>query len=393
MKKLFGVITFAILLSLSVKADPTIAGELSFRILNNTSGDLITVEYELVSEAAWDARKFDPTHNITTLYNSGSLNTNSISTDWLEFWAIWESEPEWVDFTFALGYYSFKVKVNGTVVDSFFIDYRTSDLPEDFNGGGSTGDILVDFNVNDNKLYYNSSTTEFPTFTSVWADQPWIGTSTSGLPNFWENALVMVDDGSGHPYLVWGEYTSTVGIAHYNVYKKIGSGAFTFYAQVPANTPQYTDMNETILYGPPQANETEVFYRVAAAEPTTGKGFTISDYTNTVDARIQGAPQTKTDLSDIDVQAETPSEFTLFQNYPNPFNPVTDIKYELSRDAYVSLKVYDVLGREMSSLVSEFKKSGVHIVRFDASSLNSGIYIYQLQVDNFRTNRQLLLLK
>lgn len=74
-----------------------------------------------------------------------------------------------------------------------------------------------------------------------------------------------------------------------------------------------------------------------------------------------------------------PKEFMLRQNYPNPFNPETSIQFELPHTSTVDLKVYDMVGREVARLVSEQRNAGYHTIRFDASSLASGIYIYQLR--------------
>ncbi|MFH2003879.1 MAG: T9SS type A sorting domain-containing protein, partial [Bacteroidota bacterium] len=81
-----------------------------------------------------------------------------------------------------------------------------------------------------------------------------------------------------------------------------------------------------------------------------------------------------------------PADYCLFQNYPNPFNPLTIINYQLPPtavgDNFVSLKVYDVLGREVATLVNEFKKVGRYEVEFDGSRLSSGVYFYKLSIFN-----------
>jgi parallel beta-helix repeat protein len=89
----------------------------------------------------------------------------------------------------------------------------------------------------------------------------------------------------------------------------------------------------------------------------------------------------------------SPNEFYLCQNYPNPFNPNTVISYRLSVTIKVSLKVYDVLGNEIVTLVDEHKPAGKYEVGFDASGLPSGVYIYQLIVGNYRQSKKMLLLK
>lgn len=87
------------------------------------------------------------------------------------------------------------------------------------------------------------------------------------------------------------------------------------------------------------------------------------------------------------------SDFNLEQNYPNPFNPTTSIKFTVPTSEFVSLKVYDVLGNEVSTLVNEQKAPGAYEVRFDAGNLSSGVYIYKLQAGNFTQTRKLMLMK
>ena len=86
-------------------------------------------------------------------------------------------------------------------------------------------------------------------------------------------------------------------------------------------------------------------------------------------------------------------EFILNQNYPNPFNPVTSIKYTLINTQFVSLKVYDVLGNEITTLVNEEKQSGNYKIDFNALNLPSGVYFYRLQAGAFNETRKMILLK
>ncbi len=91
--------------------------------------------------------------------------------------------------------------------------------------------------------------------------------------------------------------------------------------------------------------------------------------------------------------AQPPGAFLLQQNYPNPFNPSTVISYRLPVSADVTLKVFDVLGREVETLIQEHQSAGVHSVRFNASNLPSGVYLYRLQAGNYSDTKKLLLLK
>jgi hypothetical protein len=85
--------------------------------------------------------------------------------------------------------------------------------------------------------------------------------------------------------------------------------------------------------------------------------------------------------------------FTLYQNYPNPFNSGTNIKYQIPSTNHVVLRVFDVLGREVATLVDNPLQSGSHEVIFDASSLSNGVYYYRLTVGNFSDTKKLLLIR
>jgi beta-N-acetylhexosaminidase len=99
-------------------------------------------------------------------------------------------------------------------------------------------------------------------------------------------------------------------------------------------------------------------------------------------------------VTDVPIQAfaTVPDRFSL-SNYPNPFNPSTAISYQLMSNCFVSLKVYDVLGREVATIVNELQSSGPHIVRWDASRFSSGVYLYRLTADELVQTRKMVLLK
>jgi hypothetical protein len=89
----------------------------------------------------------------------------------------------------------------------------------------------------------------------------------------------------------------------------------------------------------------------------------------------------------------TPEVFALNQNYPNPFNPTTVISYQLPISGYVSLKVYDMLGREVMTLVNEVKSAGHYSINFNASAFSSGIYFYRITAGTFTQTKQMMFIK
>ncbi len=94
-----------------------------------------------------------------------------------------------------------------------------------------------------------------------------------------------------------------------------------------------------------------------------------------------------------DVDREVPFQYALSQNYPNPFNPVTTIAYSVPTSEFVTLKVFDTLGREVATLVEGFQSPGIHEVQFNAASLPSGMYVYRLTAQAYSEVKKLLLLK
>lgn len=103
-------------------------------------------------------------------------------------------------------------------------------------------------------------------------------------------------------------------------------------------------------------------------------------------------------LTDVEDETQLPTEFALLQNYPNPFNPSTNIQYAIANRQFVQLKVYDVLGNEIATLVNEEKSSGTYEIEFSVGAsqllaLTSGVYFYQLKAGNFLETKKMVFLK
>lgn len=139
---------------------------------------------------------------------------------------------------------------------------------------------------------------------------------------------------------------------------------------------------------------------------TTNSGLT-DDRINAIAIDEQGNKWFGTDFGGLNVYNESgivltavnrkgdqqPTTFSLSQNYPNPFNPSTAISYQVSSSGQITLKVYDVLGREVATLVNAKQNVGNYAVRFDASKLSSGVYFYRLDAVEYSKTMKMILVK
>ena len=97
--------------------------------------------------------------------------------------------------------------------------------------------------------------------------------------------------------------------------------------------------------------------------------------------------------TDISNNISNPVKYSLEQNFPNPFNPVTQLEFGISDLGFVTLKVFDILGKEVKTLVNEIKPAGRYKVEFNGSILPSGIYFYQMEIGNFVSTKKMLMIK
>ena len=95
-------------------------------------------------------------------------------------------------------------------------------------------------------------------------------------------------------------------------------------------------------------------------------------------------------LTDVEKGETTPRTFSLSQNYPNPFNPATTIEFSLSRNEHAILRVFNLLGQKIATLIDDLKPAGVHTITWDASHLPSGIYVYRLQAASFADAKKMV---
>ncbi len=206
-----------------------------------------------------------------------------------------------------------------------------------------------------------------------------LGNNVTLNSDSWGRGLLLANN-HDHPQLIWTVNPSMSPINYYKVFRKIDTGAWIQADSTTENV--WTD--SSLNFEPPEGQlSAHVYYYVKSYNSQSS-----SDPSNTVDATVGKSRQKVKPVNDLNQFA-----YMLEQNYPNPFNPTTSIKYSLKNDGIVSLKVYDILGREMADLINQAQKAGYHSVNFDASRLASGIYIYRLSVNNYVSSKKMLLLK
>lgn len=168
----------------------------------------------------------------------------------------------------------------------------------------------------------------------------------------------------------------TLGLAVGNTYLKVNGTDLTHSSGISANP-----VTITFNYTAPSSAGTDTLYATSAKgyagkwNWAPNKGIVIKNVTN---------------IENISTFA---SGYSLKQNYPNPFNPATNIEFSLSKLSKVTLKVYDLSGKEIASLVNGMYNQGVYKVNWNAQSISSGVYIYRFQADNFVETKKLTLIK
>lgn len=205
-----------------------------------------------------------------------------------------------------------------------------------------------------------------------------ISFTTTGSLGFWMKTAssktglqtaLSIDDGPG----------GTIISSKQNI---IADGVWHLYQwDLPSTSWSFLSGSDTLLNGPNATLDAIMFYASNDASDWT-------IYLDDVSHNPSGAlPVEEHTVKNI------PTACTLEQNYPNPFNPSTVISYQISENRYVTLKVYDMIGREVAALVNEMKGAGTYSVNFNASKLSSGIYFYTLRAGNFLETKRMLLLR
>lgn len=299
------------------------------------------------------------------------------------------------------GFYRMNIYVNNIFKTYFYYDNRDADLPKGGCWNPSTGCCYtcyyllrssVKYNLNENKIYFLNDWTndlsnpywfEFPKESILFLRD----IKHCNPPNFspfWNNGLVVVPQknqttGIYEPFVVWGPHKE-FNPTGYQIYWRMGGiGNFTLLATVGPDI--YTYRHEGLAIG----NNTIVEYKVRAV-----RNQTYSEFTNTATISVSGFFKENKFVDEI--------SYSLHQNFPNPFNPSTTIGFTIKETEFVKLKIFDLLGNEIKTLVNEIKTPGLHYVVWDGDNnygekISSGIYFYRIQTERFSQSKKLLLQK
>lgn len=259
-------------------------------------------------------------------------------------------------------------------------------------------DHWIKYDFSSNTFYYSTYGSSGPytqigngQYLKIWEMQETYPNipSTNNFPDFWENCLVTFPNPDNYVQLVWGPYPNDpplIGtISGFRIYRSYSQpNNFNIINEVNSSAFFYVDdeVDLSTLAG-------DVYYKVTClAEDAEQDGIIESSPTNIIQVTSN---QSFGKIKDRD--EDVSKSFNLEQNFPNPFNPATTIKYILTQKSYVTLKVYDVLGNEVVTLVNEEKQSGTYEIEFDPAEQPSGIYFYQFRAGAFIQTKKMIYLK
>ncbi|MEO6693925.1 MAG: T9SS type A sorting domain-containing protein [Ignavibacteria bacterium] len=121
--------------------------------------------------------------------------------------------------------------------------------------------------------------------------------------------------------------------------------------------------------------------------------FAIFSFSININAETKNHSDNKFEVAGAGKISGNIDDYRLYQNFPNPFNPATIISYKINQSGFVTLKVYNLVGQVVKTLVSEQQESGTYSKQFDASQLSSGVYLYKLQINSFTSVKRMTLIK
>jgi len=385
MKKsaLFMFFAFLCLGNISFPQEELKAGELIIDFVNLPGSWSVTLKLEAIG-TVWDHY-----HEITNEYEGGEKSYSQNSPDYFH-----ASDLSWsycgFDPVLSLGIYQISVWEGNNKRAWFFIDYRTSQLPNTTFLGCI--DVVLDFDVINKSFAFtnpNIGSVANGSYYPIWELKDSIQLQTNDLDNYWDNCLAVFPNGNNHPRLAWGTYSDNIDISGYRIYRKYGSSQWELLSTLGADS--YTYLDETVSITPPGGSSGSiVYYYVKGIYIENPPNYIETSATNTVSVNV---PTPEIEKGFYGQNHLINKKFGLNQNFPNPFNPTTRISWTSDISDFVTIKVFDTLGKEIAVILNEYRNAGNYSIEFNGSNFNSGIYFYRIQNGPYSETRKLILAK
>lgn len=388
MKKLLLLTAIIMIGSLhTYSQDESFNGELYVPFINRPANWEFTVKIEAYG-TVWD-QNHDITNEFhggdtTYIYNNVIRNSHSSDLDW--------DNQGWVP-VLSLGLYKVSIWEGQNQRAWFFINHRTGDFPP-HTPTWVDPDLVLEYDVTNKEFdftYPDLGTVVNGTYYAHWDLKEELYQITSNLEDYWDNCLVAIPDADNHPRFVWGQYPDYLQgtITGYKLYRSAshipGQPPSNFTVLATLDDDEFDYVDNTVTIG---TDYNAKSYYIKCVYEYPQENVLETEATNTVEVRLE-IPQ----KISIDNNSFSDKDFYLEQNYPNPFNPSTKINFTIPKNDFVNLKVYDVLGNEVQSLLNEVKDAGIYSLEFNADDLPSGIYLYKLQSGSFVDTKKMILIK
>lgn len=377
MKKFFILIAF-LLLSISSYSQEAARGEIFINITDAPSTYSFSVEVSS-DKAYWytDDDK-NGIHDTCMTYDGDSLGFSSpldlVGID-LDY------DPDGAFFIAGAGIYKIELTYSGTT-NYILFDTRTSALPECAALGSP--DINFDYHLRAGKWTVHLDTTNINGTTQffwelVSLEDCTTQVTTKLVPHPAENLTKSYQ--SGFRRVDWDSSSvQDEWCTGYDVFRRWNAGSWDSIYTTPLRF--YIDQTT-----PPKGTES-ASYKIRARN---GDAVSFA-FSNIVVFGIDDPQGGGNDKLAAGINGKS-LVYELMQNYPNPFNPITNISFTSKEKGFVSLKVFDILGKEVDTIVEKVLPSGNHTVQFDGSRLESGIYIYEINISGFRDSKKLAIIK
>ena len=295
--------------------------------------------------------------------------------------------------------------LNGNYLDDFYLAGTTSYFPEQMKELSNSNVAVADFGVGGGVKIYSNTGTLLTSLTVVTANR-----GVHDLPN----GNFLTTNAAG-----LFEINGTTGDTVRQIIAGVSGRFITPYdlSIVPVELTSFfaTSKNSNVILNWSTATElnnsgfeiqrSQDGYNYSQIGFVSGFGTTTDPKTyNYIDNNVNGGKHyyrlkqidyngTFAYSNTIETEVNMPVEFSLEQNYPNPFNPSTVIGYSIPQNSFVTLKVFDIIGNEVATLVNQRQPAGKYSVVFNASNLSNGVYFYKLKTNNFTSTRKMILMK